>query len=322
MPGVQPEKLLHDLSELWTGLGKEETNGQGVLRACAMTFLVITEKPGDVNIGETLAALMPEQPSRAIVVILDPEAEFSARVFAQCWMPFGSRQQICCEQIEITTSPSELKDVPTVILGLIVPDLPVVLWSRCPHLFDMPEFHDLLPLIDKLIMDSNVVADPPAFLARMTALPGTIVADLAWTRLTRWRETIAAVFENPQFLDALPQINEIVVSYSGEVPPTRAWYLAAWLSACIGGNRRPELKRVDDREPGIRAVLLRGGTMTVSLSLSDGSTAELRAGSLVTRMVFQRPNECLLLREELSILGPDPIFEDALARAAAISHLP
>lgn len=321
MPAVQPEKLLQELSELWVGLGKQDDAGHGVLRACAMTFLVVTESAsGDANTGETLASLMPEHPSRAVVVVLDDKADaISARVFAQCWMPFGRRQQICCEQIEITTPRDRLKEIATVILGLIVPDLPVVMWSRCPGLFDLPEYHRLLPLIDKLIVDSNQVQDPPAFLKRLTTIPDVLVADLSWTRLTRWRETVAGVFENREFLDRLGAPDQISVSYSGEVPPTRAWYLAAWLARGLGGRIKPDLRHADG-EPGVRGLALKGGDFEVSVDLLDESQAELRTGSLVTRLVFQRPSDYLLLREELKILGHDRIFEESLAGAITLSQ--
>ena len=39
-------------------------------------------------------------------------------------------QQICCEQIEVAASPDRLADVAPTLLGIIVPDLPVVVWSR------------------------------------------------------------------------------------------------------------------------------------------------------------------------------------------------
>lgn len=321
MPAVQPEKLLKELSELWVGLGKQDDAGHGVLRACAMTFLVVTESAsGDANTGETLASLMPEHPSRAVVVVLDDKAEaISARVFAQCWMPFGRRQQICCEQIEITTPRDRLKDIATVILGLIVPDLPVVMWSRCPGLFDLPEYHRLLPLIDKLIVDSNQVADPPVFLKRLTAIPDVLVADLSWTRLTRWRETVAGVFENREFLDRLSAPDEITVSYSGEVAPTRAWYLAAWLARGLGGRIKPTLRHVGG-EQGVRGLALKGSDFEVSVDLLDESQAELRTGSLVTRLIFQRPSDYDLLREELKIFGHDHIFEESLAGAITLSQ--
>ena len=78
---------------------------------------------------------MPEHPSRAIVIRFRAEDQraLAARVFAQCWMPFGHRQQICCEQIEITASDASLPDLAAVVLPLTVPDLPVILWCRSPR---------------------------------------------------------------------------------------------------------------------------------------------------------------------------------------------
>ncbi len=43
---IQPETILRELAELWVTLGKESDPGQasGVLRACAMTLIAITEE--------------------------------------------------------------------------------------------------------------------------------------------------------------------------------------------------------------------------------------------------------------------------------------
>ena len=38
---IQPEKVLKDLRELWAQLGREQEDAGGVLRACAMTLVVI-----------------------------------------------------------------------------------------------------------------------------------------------------------------------------------------------------------------------------------------------------------------------------------------
>ena len=107
MAVAPPEKILKDLAELWVTTGKQEAGveAQGVLRACTMTLIVITEDREDPSgLGETIAALMPEHPARTIVIRLTGAGERSIaqRVFAQCWMPFGQRRQICCEQVEIT----------------------------------------------------------------------------------------------------------------------------------------------------------------------------------------------------------------------------
>ena len=111
---VVPGKILKELAELWVSTAKATDGGAGVLRACSMTLLVLAEESDDSQgLGETIAALMPEHPARAIVVRMSGPGERSLteRVYSQCWMPFGQRKQICCEQVEITVSDDALADL-------------------------------------------------------------------------------------------------------------------------------------------------------------------------------------------------------------------
>ena len=50
----------------------------------------------------------------------------------------------------------------------------------------------------------------------------------------------------------------------------------------------------------------------------EGSAAEVRVNSLANRTVFPEASDYVLLREELSIPGRDPIFESSLALAARL----
>src|SRR5262249_26256813 len=156
-----------------------------------------------VSLGETLAALMPEHPARSILIRLRGAGgpELAERVYAQCWMPFGQRRQICCEQIEITATDSALRDLAPVVLPLAVPDLPVIVGCRSPRLVEMPEFVTISSMAQKLILDSAALPDARAGLKRLAdASRGMLLGDLAWTRLTRWREMLSQVFENKQYL--------------------------------------------------------------------------------------------------------------------------
>jgi hypothetical protein len=104
---ISPDRILKELSDLWVSMGKEgqAESGAGVLRACSMTLIVLAEEADDPSsLGETVAALMPEHPARTVTIRLCSEGEraLSERVYAQCWMPFGQRRQICCEQVEIS----------------------------------------------------------------------------------------------------------------------------------------------------------------------------------------------------------------------------
>jgi hypothetical protein len=88
---VAPEKILKELAELWVDSGKQgqAEGGAGVLRACSMTLLVLAESGEDTqDLGETIAALMPEHPARTILVRLSGAGDRSLaeRVYSQCWI--------------------------------------------------------------------------------------------------------------------------------------------------------------------------------------------------------------------------------------------
>jgi glucose-6-phosphate dehydrogenase assembly protein OpcA len=328
---ISPDRILHEMADLWVSLGKQGEGEAGVLRACSMTLVVAAEESDDAQaIGETLAALMPEHPSRAIVVRFraGEERALSARVFAQCWMPFGQRQQICCEQIEILASDASLPDLAAVVLPLTVPDLPVILWCRSPRLFHLEAFQQLAAIAQKLVLDSAAFGEPRAVLAEMsgTLAAGRSLADLSWVRLTRLRELIAQIFENRLLLASLPGVSDVRISHCGAGAPVSAFYMAAWLAdglqaagarprvqvEAVPGDPSGEINRLD--------LLADGGSHSIaSIALVEGHAAEVRVGELVNRAVLPRPSDYALMREELSIPGRDAVFERTLAAAAKLA---
>ncbi len=320
---VQPEKILRELAELWVSLGKEQTSG--VLRACAMTLIVGVDNAADaLAAGETLAELMHEHPSRAIVLRLEERAEhkLDARVFAQCWMPFGGRQQICCEQIEITSSCDRLQGLAPVVLGITVPDLPVVFWCRSARLLELPAFQQLLPLARKIIVDSDALGAPFMALRRVRELGSQRrgVADLAWTRLTRWRELLANTFEEPGRSAELRRITRATIAHTGEMPSTAAFYLASWLRCALGAGIEVELRAAAgvSETDTIRAIELWAPAWKAEFQLSDG-TAAVDVNGSSSKVVLGALSEYSLLREELSILENDAVFETALRAAVSMA---
>ena len=316
---VAPDSILKELAALWTQEGKQ--GGAGVLRACSMTLVVIAEAGDDASaLGETVAALMPEHPARSILILLPGAGEraLSQRVYQQCWKPFGQRQQICCEQIEITASDAALADLPSVILPLAVPDLPVILWCRSARLAGRPEFAEIARMATKVVMDSAAAADAAGAIRRMAdaVRSGGILADLAWTRLTRWRETLARVFENRDTLARLGEVNSVQVRF-GPGYDTAAWYMAAWAAnalASVGVVVTPVFER---QEETLR-LELSGGTFHVKLSRQDDRLVMVvNEQSNCTNL--PRPTDYHLMREELGIVRRDAIFEGTLASAARLA---
>ena len=317
---VNPERVLQELAALWESHGKPggaepgETHA-GVLRACTMTLLVAAEDGPDwPALGETVAALMPEHPARAILIRLTGAGDraVASRVFSQCWMPFGQHRQVCCEQVEIAASDAALADLPSVVRPLAVADLPLILWCRSPRLAGMPEFAGLAAGAGKVIVDSQSL--PLSEVARLAAR-GTPVGDLAWTRITRWRETLSQVFENRYNLARMAALTDLSVAHSAPMAST-ALYMAAWIV-----NALPNLKvaLVPDTQCDSLRVTLTGPAFRVEL--------ERHADRLVVTVdgLPHCANLPLLddysqMREELGIVRRDPVFAVALARALQLAY--
>jgi glucose-6-phosphate dehydrogenase assembly protein OpcA len=320
---VGPEQILRELADLWVSLGKEQSTG--VLRACAMTLIVAVDSAADAAAAsETLAELMHEHPSRSIVLKLEERAAelLESRVFAQCWMPFGGRQQICCEQIEIAFSCDRLAGVTPIILGITVPDLPVVLWLRSGRLLDLEPFEDQLRLAGKLIIDSSSLGSPAAALPQVQALKNERrrVADLVWARLTRWRQLVANAFEQRNRREQLRHAERVIILHAEPQPPAAAYYLAAWLQSTVGQqwSRDVLFRPVEGSGDCIRGIEVTGQGWQASLHLAD-SSAIVDFDGTETRVSVASLSECDLMHEELGILERDIVFERSLAGALRLA---
>jgi glucose-6-phosphate dehydrogenase assembly protein OpcA len=320
---VQPDRVLRELADLWVSLGKQGEEGGGVLRACAMTLVTVAGAEDDAqDIGETLAGLMRHHPSRMIVIRLDPACkELAARVFAQCWLPFGSRRQICCEQIEIQTPPDGLADAASAVLPLLAADLPVAVWLRHPSLLEHGGVDALFSLGGRLITDSARAETPDRALRRLREAlrTGLAAADLAWTRVTRWRELVVQVFANPAYLERAAWLRKIDIWQGGADPHPSARYLAAWLGACLeaAGGAAETAFHAGPPESSISRVSLRGTGLHVELEKVETAFVEVRVDGLSNRAVLQPSSDRSLLNEELSLAPPDRSFLAALDRVCA-----
>jgi glucose-6-phosphate dehydrogenase assembly protein OpcA len=317
-----PEKILKDLHALWTSLA-DETQTNGVLRACALTVIVLTEEPaGAADTSETLARLMRDHPNRAIVVRVDG-SPLDYHVTAQCWMPFGQHRQICCEQIEIAAADASLPDAVPVLLAIAAPDLPVAVWCRSPRLAGLSALDPLFARADMVLLDSRGFGDTHAaldLLARESAQIRGRLADLAWAAITRWREIVAEIFEDPARRDLIPRVSRLRVLHSaGAVPPT-AYYLAAWILSALGRQDvEIQFEALASSAGGIEGIVLGSETDTVSILRVEGTAILIEIGPLKSCTAAPRLDQAELLGSELSITGRDPVFDRVLPIAARLS---
>ncbi len=281
-----------------------------------MTLVVLADESEDFQaLGETIAALMPEHPARTIIVRVRAAAELAARVFAQCWMPFGQRRQICCEQIEITAAEADLGNALALVDAIAAPDLPVISWSR-----RMRFLRELSGISSRVVVDSGREPDPQAAVQQLAQLAtqGVRLGDLSWTRLTRWREMISQSFESAERLARLRGPIEARVEFGGTAAPVAARYLAAWLADSLrsaGASARVTLESAATAKPGgVRRVKLAGADWALEAREGDGRLT-IEADALAHCVSIPPGSDDSLLREELGIVRADPVFERTLRSA-------
>ena len=330
---VQPERILKDLQQLWAQLAHDQAESGGVLRACAMTLVVAAEDASDAErVRQTVGVLMHNHPSRAVILrprgdggdgLSDKSAPgLDARIFAECWKPFGKAQQICSEGIEITAGKSGFSEVAKFLVPLRVPDLPVVLWCRGTQVLatgaEPGPLEPLFPLADKIIFDSSQVGDADSALQFLRRLRGRgrRVADLHWTRLTGWREVLAHLFDERVDRALAPgEIKAAQVTFGGPAITTCARYFAAWIRTALPAAR--VTIQSGDGPPGLRSVTLSigssGASGTLSIAGGADNCLEVSGSGRQYRSQLPSASEEALMQEELGILGPDPVYERALS---------
>jgi len=309
-----PDKILREFSNLWTDAAKQEGSGDGtgLLRACSMTLIAFIDDEDDSTaVGETIALLMREHPSRAIVIRLCERPDvLEARVFAQCWMPFGHNQQVCCEQVELTASLNRLKDVPSVVGPLAAPDLPRVVWIRSSRLSGAPDISGVLTLGDKLIVDSSRPGAPAFADLRFLASAGLIIGDLAWTRITKLRELLAQLLAGKD----LSTIKRVTIEHCGTETGQEAKYLQAWLRSALAGATVDFRRTGEEGGGSIKRISVEWASGDpLHIQVSSGC-ATFESGALRQRANLSSNADHSLLGEELSIIKHDRVFEQTLRR--------
>lgn len=150
----------------------------------------------------------------------------------------------------------------TVLLPLLLPELPVVLWHPRFNV-DSPSC-SLDPLTQRVIVDSTTAADPITTLQFFAAHHRPQRTDLAWTRLTRWRGMLVA---------AVDQVRAQVISgtIGAEANNSPAVLMKAWLEMQTGAPFTIEHPQTTDPHRSYSTSIL--GLHYVTLKTTAGEIA-------------------------------------------------
>jgi glucose-6-phosphate dehydrogenase assembly protein OpcA len=258
-----------------------------------MTLVIVADEEDAKGSMAVARAASQEHPARLLGVVLG-DGRGAARVDAEVGIGAGASG----ERALIRLSGAVTKHPESVVLPLLLPDSPVVVWwpSRAPA---DPANDPLGRLARRRITDAAAVPTgrSRAMLAQCRAYaPGN--TDLAWTRITPWRALLAA---------ALDQEHAKVkaASVSGEKVSPSTDLLSAWL----GDRLRVPVTRRSSDGPGITQVVLSTRDGDISLTRDDGKVATLSAPGQPDRPVaLKRRDLDELLAEELRRLDPDEVY--------------
>ena len=219
-------------------------HGQTLARASVLNLVVYAEREVHARrAARTVADLALRHPSRAIVLLGDRDRDgVVASVQLHCHVPQSDgAQPVLYEQILARVRGDFDERVASVVIPLLVPDLPVFLWWTGTPPSDARHLDDLVTLADRFIIDSADFARPDHTLPEVARLARHRVAitDLNWARLTHWRELIAQFFDVPAwrpFLDGVTGIRAgFAVDMDGrDIHPSQALLLLGWLSSRLG----------------------------------------------------------------------------------------
>jgi glucose-6-phosphate dehydrogenase assembly protein OpcA len=195
----------------------------------------------------------------------------------------GDGREVLSEVIEIRLRGEARRHPASIVLPLLISDLPAFCRWRGRPAWNGHALHELVDVCDRLIVDSSEWPDVPSAYADLARVFGRVAAsDLAWRRGLPWRAALAARWPGIRRMERL----------AVEGPRPDAELLAAWLRSSL----RRDIALTRRNAPALTAVRVDG----------DPVTLPANAGT---------PTGSDLLSAELDTLTRDPVYERAVRAA-------
>lgn len=277
-----------------------------------LTLVISASGELDESVIEAANHASSEHPMRVIVLQATPDAEARLDAEIRVGADAGASDVIVLRAFGDVAS-----GVEGLVTGLLLPDAPVAVWwpDQAP---DRPGADPLGRIGQRRITDA-AAPDGSGWDTRIAGYSAGDT-DLAWTRLTRWREYLAAVLDQPPF----EPVTAVEVVGSEASPSTEL--LAAWLELAL---RVPTTCTLLDRAlhaEGLHSVkLVRASGEAMLKRLSPTHAALSQPGQPTHQIVLPRRTLSECLAEELRGLNEDVMYGRVLeqlsrTRAAASQH--
>ncbi len=249
--------------------------------------------------ARTIAGTAGRHASRSLILSeVDPQgpAGLEATIEGLAVATNAGKAETGAETIYVAAHGETGQHLASIIVPLLVHDLPVALWWPKDPPFGTHRAERLLPIADRLIVDGSAWSGSGLdFLASLAAAADQrhlVVADWALLRQARWREAMASFYDLPDLRPHLGAVRRIDVEYAtpaggdpdGLINVVRPFYHVAWLASRLAMNVVSTLSRSDD---GRRVATLRQKEHEVQVQLRP-VVSSLGAGSTVSVSIESR----------------------------------
>jgi glucose-6-phosphate dehydrogenase assembly protein OpcA len=264
---------------------REEADAVPELRTSTMTHIVWAPPRWVERAKRVLAGLAERHPARTIIIVPQPgrrsgvEADATIRDFE---LPGG--REVLSEVIELRLRGEAAEHPASVVLPLLISDLPAFCRWRGQPDWESRALAELVDVCDRLVVDSSEWRSVPSAYADLAALfDKTAVSDIAWRRSLPWREALAARWPGIRSVERL----------TVDGPRADAYLLAGWLRSRL----RREIR------------LTRRNAELVTSVRVDGEPVDPPRGKPLSGSD--------LLSAELDTLVRDPVYEAAVRAATS-----
>ena len=277
---VEIGQIGRELKKLW-----ERDEGVST-RASLINFAVYCEGAEAMRANtELIMQFTREHACRAILIGYERRADrtdVQAWINAHCHLSRAGAKQVCCEQISFLFEGASKDRIANILFSNLDSDLPLVLWWQAE--FSEPLDAQLWSWVDRLIFDSQSWRDPKR---QFTLLQESIeqsrltLCDLNWTRTLHLRQALAQMFDYPENLALLDDLESLVIAHAPEYRST-AVLLAAWIAGQLKLEPRPltgsGFKFETSRGSAVRVALREEAGRSISRCVlaGNGSAVQLQ----------------------------------------------
>lgn len=246
--GVPPDQIEQELARQ---LKHIEDLDELSARRVRLSNLVIFSDESAEAVAAEVPAVVRLHPARVLLLVSEPGAEAaSASASVRTWCQSRGQLHLCAEQVTLRARGQGVEQLPDLVRGLLVGDVPTNLWwaSRQPPPLAAPFLAELADHAQQIIYDSlgwtepaRDVAAAAAWLERCERGPGPgrwrVASDLGWRRLKFWRRLLTQALDPATAPGAAASITEVLVEH-GPHAVVPAWQLVSWLASRLGWRVR------------------------------------------------------------------------------------